>query len=128
MSYRHLIFVYNADSGLLSTLADFAHKMFSPSTYNCQLCSLTYGNFWMKQEWKHFLKELPISVTFLYKDDFIKRYNMGAAFPAIYIKNIDVIRVFLTKKDIEHCESLQELKSLILEKLSRYDQHYHSNI
>jgi hypothetical protein len=34
----------------------------------------------------------------------------------------------LTKKDIEHCESLQELKSLILEKLSRYDQHYHPSI
>jgi hypothetical protein len=121
MSNRQLIFVYNADSGLLSTLADFTQKMFSPSTYKCQLCALTYGNFRMKQEWKHFLKELPARVRFLYKDDFMKKYNMGTSFPAIYIKNVDVIRIFLTKKEIEHCESMQELKSVILEKLSRYD-------
>jgi hypothetical protein len=128
MSYQRLIFVYNADSGLLSTLADFTHRILFPSTYKCRLSTLTYGNFRMKKDWKHFLKGLPARVTFFYKDDFMKRYNIGTAFPAVYIKNIDVIRVFLTKKEIEHCKSLQELKTAILEKMSRYDQHHHSGV
>ncbi|MGI8952546.1 MAG: hypothetical protein ACR2FN_13295 [Chitinophagaceae bacterium] len=49
-----LIFVYNADADLFSTLTDFAHKILSPSTYQCKLCALTYGNISMKQEWKFF--------------------------------------------------------------------------
>ena len=34
MSIDQLIFVYNADSGLFSSLTDFAHKSISPSTCN----------------------------------------------------------------------------------------------
>ncbi len=45
MNKQLLIFVYNANSDLFSTVTDFAHKILSPSTYQCQLCALTYGNF-----------------------------------------------------------------------------------
>ncbi len=38
-----LLFVYNADSGLVAGLFDSAHKLLSPSTYQCQLCTLTHG-------------------------------------------------------------------------------------
>ena len=42
-SNRSLILVYNADSGFFNALADSAHKLLSPSTYDCRLCALTYG-------------------------------------------------------------------------------------
>ena len=32
-----LIFVYNANSGKLSAALDIAHKIISPSTYQCRL-------------------------------------------------------------------------------------------
>ena len=36
-----LIFVYNAKSGMVNELLDFAHKIVSPSTYNCNLYAIS---------------------------------------------------------------------------------------
>ena len=79
MKEQELIFVYNANSDLFSTVTDFAHKLLSPSTYNCNLCALTYGNFTIKQEWKSFIEELAIKTVFLHKDEFEKQYKIQAA-------------------------------------------------
>jgi len=54
---RTLIFVYNAASDIWSKSLDAAHKIISPSTYACNLCSLTHGNFSEKQVWVLFDKE-----------------------------------------------------------------------
>ncbi len=128
MSKQQLIFVYNADSGLFSSVTDFAHKIISPSTYQCQLCALTYGNFSMKQDWKSFIESLPIKTVFLYKDEFVQLYKMNIAFPAVFIKTDDTIIPIVTTEEIETCQSLQQLKDLLLFKTSVHDQHYHSNI
>lgn len=53
-----LVFVYNADSGLFNTVTDIAHKIISPSTYSCQLCTLTHSYFSVKKDWTDFLAEL----------------------------------------------------------------------
>ncbi len=66
-------------------------KIISPSTYQCQLCALTYGNFSMKQDWKSFIESLPIKSVFLYKDEFVQQYKMNTAFPAVFIKTDDTI-------------------------------------
>jgi hypothetical protein len=128
LSSLELIFVYNADSGLFSSITDFAHKILSPSTYQCQLCALTHGNFSIKKEWKSFIETLPLKTVFLYKDEFIRQNNMVTAFPAVLLSKYGVIVTLLTKKEIENCKSLQELKSLVTFKLLIHDQHYHSNI
>jgi hypothetical protein len=47
-----LIFVYNADSGILNAIKDLIHKNVSPETYPCSLCAVTYDNLGMKREWK----------------------------------------------------------------------------
>ena len=64
MKKQQLIFVYNAHSDLLSTVTDFAHKLLSPATYSCNLCTLTYGNFTVQKEWKSFIKSLSIKAFF----------------------------------------------------------------
>ena len=43
-----LIFIYNAKSGIVNEFLDFAHKIASPSTYNCNLCAISYDNFMSK--------------------------------------------------------------------------------
>ena len=40
-----LIFVYNASATKAGWLLASAHKFFSPNTYKCDLCSLTFGVF-----------------------------------------------------------------------------------
>ena len=69
-----LLFVYNADSGLLNMLMHWTHKIVSPSTYNCQLCALTYSNSGMRKEWQAFITSLSLESVFFHRDEFIKQY------------------------------------------------------
>ncbi len=128
MSKQQLIFIYNADSGLLNSLNDFAHKILSPSTYECHLCALTYGDLSMKEEWKSFIEKLPVKTIFFHKDEFLKTYKITAVFPAAFIDEDGTVKSFLNKEEIEQCKTLHELKNLISSKLKKHDQHHHTNI
>ncbi len=109
-----LIFVYNADGDLFSKVTDFAHKIFSPSTYACSLCSLTYDNFGIKKEWADFIKDLDADLGFYHKDEFINRYeNLNPDLPAIFIDENGNIRELVGAKTINSLRSLDELKTLI---------------
>ncbi len=65
---NEIVFIYNAKSGTVNSLIDWAHKIVSPDTYECSLCSITYDNLGKKAEWSTFLRELKIKSTFIYKD------------------------------------------------------------
>lgn len=71
---QRLLFVYNADGGLLPSLKDMFHKLLSPATYPCSLCAVTYGATSMRPEWKDFVRSLPVPVTFLHRDEFERDY------------------------------------------------------
>ena len=128
MKEEQLIFVYNADRGIFSTLTDFAHKLLSPSTYQCHLCALTYGNFSEKQEWKSIVEGLPLKTIFLHKDEFEKQYNIQAALPAAFLRKNEGVIEIISRQEIESCHSLQELKRVVEQKLEEHVQHYHPNI
>ncbi|HET6243154.1 MAG: hypothetical protein H0V01_07720 [Bacteroidetes bacterium] len=91
-----LIFVYNADGNLFSKTIDFAHKILSPSTYACNLCSITYDNFGMKKEWAEFLRKLNMETIFFYKDEFLKKYGkQKTEFPVIFIDKENSMEVLV---------------------------------
>lgn len=74
-----LIFVYNATSGKLNSLLDSAHKIVSPTTYECTLCHLTFGVFKENELWARFRESLTntnssLQLEFLHKDEFEKQY------------------------------------------------------
>ncbi|MEO9891579.1 GTPase [Aurantibacter sp.] len=69
-----LIFVYNAETGFRNQLIDGAHKVLSPSTYNCQLCAITFGAFTENSTWKKFREDSNISMEFLHKDEYRKKF------------------------------------------------------
>ena len=109
-----LVFVYNADSGLFNALADMAHKIFSPSTYPCRLCALTYGNFGMRREWRDFVDSLDAQVEFLHADELKGRYGVEAvALPAVFIEQGGGLEVLLHKDALDACGTLADLKFLI---------------
>ncbi len=128
MKEQQLLFVYNANSDLFSSVSDFAHKMVSPSTYKCNLCALTYGNFSVKQEWKYFVETLSIKTTFLHKDEFIKQFKSGTALPAIFIQTSAGVQEIISQSNLNNCKSLEDLRTLVTQKLEAYVQHHHSNL
>ena len=128
MKEQQLIFVYNAHSDLFSTVTDFAHKLLSPATYSCNLCTLIYGNFTVKQEWKSFTESLKIKAVFFHKDVFEKQYKIQSPLPAVFIGMDGIVKVLISKQEIESCKSLEELKELVNQKIQTNVQHHHSGI
>jgi len=109
-----LIFIYNAHSGKINTLIDFTHKMVSPNTYQCQLCSLTYGNFGMKKDWKDFLNELDGKITFLYQDQLPNLNYTPSQIPCILVKiNDNNIQEIISTKELNNCSNVFDLMNLL---------------
>jgi hypothetical protein len=108
-----LVFVYNADSGLFNTLADIAHKAFSPATYACSLCAVTHDLLSEKHEWRDFVATLQTPCDFLHRDEFIERFgNVHREFPAVFIAGVDGLRCVLDAQALR-AMSLVQLKQAV---------------
>ena len=114
-----LIFVYNANSGKLNTLVDIAHKLISPETYQCSLCSLTHGTLSEKNAWKEFRERTGLNMEFLHKDEFEKLHGKFFDYPVI-LKQSNDISLFLSADDISHLKSVDELIKLIEQHVDRF--------
>ena len=108
-----MLFVYNADSGLFNTLSDSAHKIFSPETYGCNLCSITHSALGIKTEWKEFLNTLNTLLEFMHRDEFLEKYEIQVTLPAIFRKSEDELQLLISAEQINQCSALAELKELV---------------
>lgn len=113
-----LVFVYNADSGLYNTLTDIAHKVFSPSTYACNLCAITYGALSMRGEWKEFIESLDAELEFLHADEVKSKYGLsGVKLPAAFKNEAGKLVPWLSADQINACKSIGDLKALVTKNL-----------
>ena len=114
-----LVFVYNADSGVFNALSDLAHKIFSPESYQCNLCALTFSPLGMRNDWKKFLESLDHPLEFLHRDELKNRYRMeNIHLPAIFTRSDDHLEVWIDTESLNACRSLEDLKNLIRKKSS----------
>ena len=110
----NLVFVYNADSGVFNTLADIAHKLISPASYQCNLCNLTHGYFNMRDVWIEFLHDLESDVEFLHRDEYIRQYGESEiGLPAIFVKESEQLKLWIDKEVINQVASTDELMEMI---------------
>ncbi len=115
-----LIFIYNANSGLVNTIKDFWHKALRPSTYNCNLCQTTFGVFGAKKEWKSFVNGLGIDSEFLHKDEFLEKYNIkDAKYPSAYITKNGNLSIFITQEEMNKVATLEEMEEMVSSKLKQ---------
>jgi hypothetical protein len=109
-----LLFIYAADSGLFNTVADIAHKIFSPQTYQCQLCALTHGYFKVRKPWQDFIESLAVPCHFLHRDEASGIPGIDTQHhPAIYQWQQDQWQLCLDQNAITACQSLAELMDAI---------------
>lgn len=112
-----LIFVYNAKRGTGHKVLDFLHKSISPSTYQCDLCALTYGHFSMKEEWKGFIESLPLSVAFYYQEDLHERLpDIDYALPCVLLVKRNTPTLLISAADMKHMD-LAQLKAVLKERV-----------
>ncbi|MFX0002474.1 MAG: hypothetical protein ACFE9C_03490 [Candidatus Hodarchaeota archaeon] len=129
---KRLIFVYNAESGGIFTgLKDTLHKTFRKSTYQCNLCAVTFGAFGMKKDWKNFVNDLGVPVEFkkkdkfkfefLHKDEFSEKYDVAdAKFPSAYILDESGLNLFISQDEMNAVNSIDELKDLVNQKVEKF--------
>ena len=119
-----LIFIYNANSGFLDKIIDGAHKILSPSTYDCNLCALTFGNFTEDELWKEFRKNTPVTMGFIYKDEFLQTYNFKnlhpLTFPTILIETATNLELFISSEILNEMTTSKSLIEEITKRLTPY--------
>lgn len=112
-----LIFVYNADSGLLNAARDLLHKTVSPQTYDCALCAVTYGPLGMRREWRDFVRALP-PTRFLHRDELAREHGIrGVALPAAWRLQGGEPGLWLTADELRAVDSLDGLMALVRRRL-----------
>lgn len=111
-----LIFIYNADGGLVQMVLDSLHKTLSPATYPCSLCAITYGSLMMHPKWRKWLKALPMSAVFQHKDDTPHKH---IPLPAVLRERGGEIEVLI---DAPTLDGLGSLDALIAEMEARLSQ------
>ena len=115
-----LLFVYNANSGTRNAILDSMHKVFSPSTYQCSLCDITFGVVSENKEWKKFREESELTMEFLHKDEFQKNFGVQMAkaysLPVILIKEETELQILVKTQELDQLISAKELIDLILER------------
>ena len=112
-----LIFIYNAKSGIVNEFLDFAHKIVSPSTYNCNLCALSYGNFSMKKKWSDYISSLPVKSTFTYKDKVSDYGYDNIKLPSIIFQDKSKLEVIISSEEINKLKKIDQLINILSDRL-----------
>jgi hypothetical protein len=117
----HVIFVYALDGGLFNDLTNFAHKIVSPQTYPCNLCTLTSGMVSKKREWTDFLRGLGVKTELLHRNEFAQRYpTIKHSLPAAFRVTGDAEpELLITSDELNACRDLDALISLVSEKVEQ---------
>tara|TARA_Y100000022_G_scaffold198353_1_gene208513 strand:+ start:75 stop:905 length:831 start_codon:yes stop_codon:yes gene_type:complete len=112
-----LILIYNTKSGLVNEFLDFAHKIASPNTYNCNLSAISYDNFSLKKKWSDFISSLPVKSTFIYKD-MVSNYGYdNIKLPSIILRDKSKFKVIISSKEINKFKKIDQLINKLSERL-----------
>lgn len=107
---EELLFVYNANSGTINAIMDAAHKVISPSTYNCDLCALTYDFFTENKEWKKFRENQEMNMRFLHKDEFESEFpNKKYNYPTILKRKGSIFAECISANELKTIADTSEL-------------------
>ena len=118
---QQLIFIYNASDDLISISFDFIHKIVSPSTYQCSLCKVTYGNVSMDKKWREYISSYPFNMKFLYKNNYLEHYeNLEVdKFPVAYKYDGESYQLFISKEEFDLCDDLDDLIEIMNQKVNQ---------
>lgn len=116
-----LIFVYNANGGLLNAARDAVHKLLSPSTYPCSLCALTYGAVSKRPAWRVFLANTGMPALFLYRDEFRAELDTrDLPLPAILLGGAGPVpEVLVSAAELDGLADLDALIALLETRVAR---------
>lgn len=115
-----LVFVYNAEAGLVHGFMDSIHKIVSPSTYACDLCAITYGLTAMNPKWRTWLSELDVPTEFFHRTDFRKAWpDARIALPAILLEGGHSLTPVIDADSFADIKDVDRLISVLEDRLAK---------
>ena len=118
-----LVFVYNAKAGTFAGIMDSIHKTLSPSTYECDLCAITFGLTSMNKEWRAWLKGLDAETQFFHRPDFKEAWpTVTESLPAIFIERNGALETLVSAAEFKNVSQVNELIALMEAKLAQVSQ------
>ena len=116
---KELIIIYNVKSGFVNEMIDFAHKIVSPKTYECNLCAISYNTFTKKKRWSDYINSLPIKSVFTYKNKVssLDKELSNLEFPTILFRNGVELNEIISRNEINSINNINQLISLLNERL-----------
>ncbi|MCJ8346730.1 hypothetical protein MJH12_14400 [bacterium] len=118
MSYQRFHFVYNVNSGFLNTGIDIAHKIISPSTYNCHLCQLTHSVLKERELFTKFRDDFPNKIVFYHKDESLPDCMKEGPFPSIWTESTTQFQLLSGPEEISQFENISDLLEYLSENMS----------
>ncbi len=114
-----LIFVYNANAGIVAGIMDSIHKTLSPATYPCGLCAITYGAVRMDPIWKTWLKTRTFESVFYHRPDFRAAYpDLQVDLPVIMAERDGDLEMLVGADDFKDAATVDKLIALIETRLA----------
>ncbi len=114
-----ILMVYNAEDGFFNALNDWAHKIFSPHTYQCTLCHYTFGLTGMLKVWKTFIEFQPVPVVFFHRREFWQAHPdfQTMRLPLILTQKNGRLEVLLSADEIKNTGGVMTLINLVQSRL-----------
>lgn len=112
---RHLILIYDADTGRLSALADSARKILRLN--GCALCSITHGLAGEKSEWRSCRAEIGVPIDVLHRNEIFgpMKELVGKSLPCVVAETAAGPRVLLTSDVLDRCRgSVDDFRGRLL--------------
>ncbi len=103
------VFVYNANTDVINAMVDYAHKVFKPSTYKCDLCALTHHNLGQRSAWKKFKENSCSNFSFWYIRQFEKAYSERYEYPVVLKIVENGFELLLSRSEIAKLKSVEQL-------------------
>ncbi len=104
VSIERLVFVHNADSGILSSVIDSTRKLLSIN--GCALCSLTHSLAGERNEWTTCKETIGVPVEYLHRDELTPstRAVVGNQLPCVLAEAGGETIVLLDSEVIGRCK------------------------
>jgi hypothetical protein len=118
---KTILFVYNADSGVLPRMKDYTTKESSaPGRDFCNLSAITNSPIGMKKDWKRYIRELNIPSQFMNRNEFSAEFGQALnSFPAVLIRHGQALCLLLSTDELNRCRELEDLTGLIDMKIAQ---------
>lgn len=120
---KKLVFVYNANSGVLDAIVDSARKLLRIN--GCALCAVTHGIVGEKSEWRACDRALGAPIDYLHLDEIpaqLQPHVNGRAPCVVAVPEEGEPILLLDSETIERCRgSVQDLRGKLLFWAARND-------